>query len=222
MISRDELERVKDYIKDNRTSDTYVCVWGGEAYHSAYEDTQRLLDLLEAAERYAREDAQLNATDYCDKHGLEPEAAKHRGMLKCEHLLPDSASSIRSCSGVSSMATELKPCPFCGGEANTRAESTLSDKKYLVTEKYVDLDQLFEFENMSVCEVDDWLAAHEYRERPCDSRRVGRIVVDHGSHGPEPKFKGDVWTVSYRCSVCNDRVSKDDAYCRHCGVELRK
>lgn len=32
-------------------------------------------------------DTQISATDYCEKHGLEPEAAKHRGMLKCEHLL---------------------------------------------------------------------------------------------------------------------------------------
>lgn len=88
--------------------------------------------------------------------------------------------------------------------------------------KVRDLVEQFRRETKSISGMttDAWLTAHGYHVCPCNSRRVGRIVVDHGSHGPEPKFKGDVWTVSYRCSVCGKHIGKDDAYCKHCGVEL--
>lgn len=59
MISREELQQVKDYTRANKeVVNTDRCLWGDRGgVRSVSEDNQRVLDLLEAAEHYAREDA---------------------------------------------------------------------------------------------------------------------------------------------------------------------
>lgn len=83
----------------------------------------------------------------------------------------------------------------------------MSDKKYLVTEKYVDLDQLFAFEDMSVGEVDDWLEEHEYRERTCQN--VG------GREGTNGEY------YDFECSACGFACDATDAkFCQDCGAKV--
>lgn len=61
MISREELQEVKDYTRSNGNfSGVYRNIWLGDSY-GLEEDNQRLLDLLEAAEHYSREDAMKEA-----------------------------------------------------------------------------------------------------------------------------------------------------------------
>ncbi len=47
--------------------------------------------------------------------------------------------------------------------------------------------------------------------------RTCAIEANHGAHGSEPRFDGDVWTMYYVCSECHLPVSPQDCYCRHCG-----
>lgn len=168
MITREELQEAKDRSSVHRNRPVGSNMHADSGYHDNAGCNERLLELLEAAEHYAQEDAMketapldrngtdvkegdkvslisdwsnwsslkagqvvtvleiprnnwisvedeygkrhrinakdieriepdtqeriddemlLTATQYCDKHGLEPEGPKHRGMLKCEHLL---------------------------------------------------------------------------------------------------------------------------------------
>lgn len=50
--------------------------------------------------------------------------------------------------------------------------------------------------------------------------RTAAVVVSHGSHGPEPRFPGDVWTMHHVCSACGGAVDGGDGYCKHCGARL--
>lgn len=56
MISREELQEVKRKTRDTAYVVTYN-MYLDDGYHDRVDDNERLLDLLEAAERYAREDA---------------------------------------------------------------------------------------------------------------------------------------------------------------------
>lgn len=49
---------------------------------------------------------------------------------------------------------------------------------------------------------------------------AAKPYVNHGDHGPEPRFEGDAWTVWYCCGNCDHPVSYGDAYCKTCGAEL--
>ena len=44
--------------------------------------------------------------------------------------------------------------------------------------------------------------------------------VNHGDHGPEPRFEGDAWTMWHCCGNCDHPVSYGDGYCRTCGAVL--
>lgn len=59
--------------------------------------------------------------------------------------------------------------------------------------------------------VQDW---NRRAERTC------RVEVSHGSHGPDPRFEGDVWTVHHVCSECGGAIDRDDTYCKHCGAKV--
>lgn len=48
--------------------------------------------------------------------------------------------------------------------------------------------------------------------------RTCTIEANHGSHGPEPRFDGDVWTMHYECSCCRKPIDPKDSYCRKCGA----
>lgn len=50
--------------------------------------------------------------------------------------------------------------------------------------------------------------------------RTAAVEVSHGSHGPEPRFPGDAWTMHHVCSACGGAVDGGDVYCRHCGARL--
>lgn len=53
-----------------------------------------------------------------------------------------------------------------------------------------------------------------------DDCKTAKPYVNHGDHGPEPRFEGDAWTVWYCCGNCDHPVSYGDAYCKTCGAEL--
>lgn len=52
--------------------------------------------------------------------------------------------------------------------------------------------------------------------------KTARIEVCHGSHGPEPRFESDVWTMWHVCSACRHPVSLDDTRCEHCGASFEE
>ena len=55
-----------------------------------------------------------------------------------------------------------------------------------------------------------------------NKRAVNRAkpYVNHGDHGPVPRFPGDAWTVWYCCPVCDNPVTEGDRYCKTCEAEL--
>lgn len=57
MISREELQRVKECAMRNKWKSVWRNIWLDECCSGDEDDNQRFLDLLEAAEHYAREDA---------------------------------------------------------------------------------------------------------------------------------------------------------------------
>lgn len=63
MISREELQQVKDYVDERRHTPVDGTIWRGGFKGSHPEDNQRILDLLEAAEHYAREDTLKEVED---------------------------------------------------------------------------------------------------------------------------------------------------------------
>ena len=52
--------------------------------------------------------------------------------------------------------------------------------------------------------------------------RTATVVVSHGTHGPDPRFVGDVWTMHHACSACGGAVDAGDRYCKHCGARLER
>ena len=107
---------------------------------------------------------------------------------------------------------QLKPCPFCGGEASVVGKP--HEAKFCVG---CGDDTCLDFSGLGwLYDTDDDAAAawNRREERTC------RIVVDHGRHGPEPRFDGDVWTVHYTCSECGWPIGRKDAYCSHCGAKV--
>ena len=58
------------------------------------------------------------------------------------------------------------------------------------------------------------------RPRVYVPERTAFIEVSHGTHGPRPRFPGDVWTMHHVCSACGGAVDGGDRYCRHCGARL--
>jgi len=53
-----------------------------------------------------------------------------------------------------------------------------------------------------------------------DSHEVAKPYVNHGDHGPEPRFKGDAWTMWYCCGNCDHAISPYDNYCKTCGAKI--
>lgn len=44
--------------------------------------------------------------------------------------------------------------------------------------------------------------------------------VNHGDHGPEPRFDGDAWTAWYCCGKCDRPINYGDNYCSSCGAKI--
>ena len=114
--------------------------------------------------------------------------------------------------------SELKPCPFCGMPFR------------LVNRPWSDGASGYEVEH-----VDEMAAAKAQcamtmacyssiaeAERGVNTRheRTCAMEVYHGDHGPEPRFEGDVWTMTYACSACHGHISPGDVYCKHCGAKV--
>lgn len=97
----------------------------------------------------------------------------------------------------------------------------MSEKKYLVTEEYVDMERLFESDGMSVAQVDAWLEAHEHRERTCHIvwRDETGYYEDGGAYACDacsaelPDFMQTHWDDIQAGSVENDVVR-----CPSCGA----
>lgn len=70
MISREELQEVKDRVESRKYLHVFMNIWGGGCIYTSKDDNQRILDLLEAAERYAREDALKEVDDRLMPEGM--------------------------------------------------------------------------------------------------------------------------------------------------------
>lgn len=99
---------------------------------------------------------------------------------------------------------ELKPCPFCGGEAE-HDRLTISNLCCIVCSDN-DCGAM-----MVYCEGDEAEAIEAWNTR---HERTCRIEV----HGLERDRQ--VSTVSYTCSECRKHIYRDDAYCKHCGARV--
>lgn len=91
----------------------------------------------------------------------------------------------------------------------------MSERMYIVPEKYVNTEPLFERCGMTVREVGEWLAAHEYREWTCHME-----PVRSGKHG---KLAAEI--SDWRCDTCGAYVKSmvDDSmpyYCPCCGSKV--
>ena len=106
------------------------------------------------------------------------------------------------------MADELRPCPFCGGEAEFE---TYGGTACAVTCRKCRCGTPTVRLNDGERAVEAW---NRRAERTC------RAEGSHGSHGSEPRFPGDVWTMHHVCSACGLPIDRDDAYCKHCGARV--
>ena len=106
------------------------------------------------------------------------------------------------------MAETLKPCPFCGGEAKEFTGEDAAPHRWTV-----------ECDSCGAHVGSDTRhKAHAKWNRRAE--RTAAVEVSHGSHGPEPRFQGDAWTMHHVCSACGGAVDKGDGYCRNCGARL--
>ena len=106
------------------------------------------------------------------------------------------------------MSEGLLPCPHCGGEAEFE---TYGGTACAVTCRKCRCGTPTVRLNDGERAVEAW---NRRAERTC------RAEVSHGSHGPEPRFPGDVWTMHHVCSACGGPVDRGDGYCRHCGARV--
>lgn len=113
------------------------------------------------------------------------------------------------------MIVELMPCPFCGGEAHVIDENALFEGIAFV----VGCDTPECHANVTCGRMYD---SPEKAVENWNKRAVNRVkaYVNHGDHGPEPRFPGDAWTMWYCCPVCDNPVTEGDRYCKTCGTEL--
>lgn len=111
----------------------------------------------------------------------------------------------------------LRPCPFCGGEAHVVEDPYVSG----VFSVGCGNDRCLGFTGLGWTFPSPGAAAVAWNARAGGAREA-RIVADHGSHGPEPRFEGDCWTVSFTCSECGCHVSPGDAWCKHCSMKFEE
>ena len=125
------------------------------------------------------------------------------------------------------MAGKLKPCPFCGGEAHIDSDYS-SELDHTFWQVWHDCDTnpgpvRHTYGHALGMKISTpWCASEDAAVALWNRRaeRTCRVVVSHGSHGPEPRFPGDVWTMHHVCSACGGPVDRGDRYCRNCGARL--
>ena len=143
------------------------------------------------------------------------------------------------------MSEELKPCPLCGStDIACFAEECGDDYDNVPTFRAVigcrgcheegcdpsyddepcfGIEAYFRADHPLVRDCEDPWDIERVLERHMAERwnrraeRTCRVEVSHGSHGPEPRFDGDCWTIRHICSACGWPIDRGDAYCRHCG-----
>ena len=98
------------------------------------------------------------------------------------------------------MALELRPCPYCGGEASIFAGgvgvAVMCKKCYAQTTSMSDP------------------CLSSFSERP-----VINTVIERWNAKPRPAVPYE-YAQRWYCDKCNDEVSPGDKYCHECGSEL--
>lgn len=109
------------------------------------------------------------------------------------------------------MSDELKPCPFCGGEA--KIESTSDQMGHLVLTGYiVRCSQCWcapkpnNYDGNRQNAIDRWNAR---AERTC--HRVVEVPAERG--GGQPALRAV-------CSECGDKLGVTAAFCKRCGAKV--
>lgn len=119
--------------------------------------------------------------------------------------------------------TDLKPCPFCGGEAEMKYEVSpaFGDIYYVQCECLRAQTQLYQTESEAIA------AWNARAERTCELELDGTFKYKHGGSGHEQKeLFGTEWRVMERrrCSSCHKVLLVDDSiayeYCPHCGAKV--
>lgn len=104
------------------------------------------------------------------------------------------------------MEAELRPCPFCGAEAEIVRNSSGSYFARCTNRQCAAKTRLYhENENGAS------LAWNRRAERTC------RAVV---APAPDPRSPGALRTMHHACSACGGPVDAADAYCKHCGAKV--
>lgn len=115
--------------------------------------------------------------------------------------------------------TKLRKCPFCGGDAVVMHMDYGKDclpEVQTVWGVWCRNDMEDEYAHGHCVEN----YATEEDAIKAWNGLTAKPYVNHGDHGPEPRFKGDAWTMWYCCSNCKHPVSRADRFCHTCGATL--
>ena len=104
---------------------------------------------------------------------------------------------------------ELKPCPFCGGEA--QIVSKPYEPKFCVG---CDDDTCLGFSGLG------WLYDSGQEAAAAWNRRAERTCRIEEECDEEETDLGTVEVLTYWCSVCFGQMSPDGNYCPNCGARV--
>ena len=137
-------------------------------------------------------------------------------------------ASITSDTGQVVESGLLLPCPFCGARPYVQVHElgdTCVEARVVCPMCHV--STVRECQGWKVSYLGDDLTRTLAMGRAISlwnrrSERTAFIEVSHGTHGPRPRFPGDVWTMHHVCSACGGAVDGGDHYCKHCGARIIK
>lgn len=101
--------------------------------------------------------------------------------------------------------SELKPCPFCGGEAELYASPAKDGWNYVFCKKCQTAGDNYDTEAEA---IEAWNTRHERTTRIVQSTKgipLGESIV-----------------YSLACETCGCGISTKDSYCRSCGARVKE
>jgi Lar family restriction alleviation protein len=118
------------------------------------------------------------------------------------------------------MIAELKPCPFCGGEARL-IRSVGYDQNPAFFVECTGFDANFDhvFYTLLLPSEDEAIERWNKRAGEQPSPMVEVICRDYDEEGNERTEPYTRW-IELRCPSCKQDVYRHDNFCRHCGQAL--
>lgn len=108
--------------------------------------------------------------------------------------------------------TELKPCPFCGGEARQHAAFACGASDMVGV--YVECD------GCGACSKTAWGEGAQERSAAAWNSRAERTCCIAEEVDEVETELGPIEVRTYLCGECHGRMAPDDAYCPNCGAKV--